>query len=231
MLFRSNFSVVFVASERVNDGELDDICARFERPTDVVRLSGEFSYSQAVNAGLVACTTPHAVLLDQFCDVIDSNWIETLTSYMQRDSVAIVAPVLVDQFGITLSSGLGLTPEPHDIGRDRHPNDFGPVGMFAIARECFGVRTRCAVVDVASLKAVGGLSRDYDSGLVDFDLACKLHESGKHAIITPLVKVRLFDDLRMTDDGQRTFASRWGRYIGNDPYTRFETRSRVLTQA
>ena len=220
----NNFSVVFVASDRMDGQVLDDIRVRFEQPTQVVRLSGEFSYSQAVNAGLVACTTPSAALLDQHCDVIDKNWIETLTAYMQRDSVAIVAPVLVDQFGVTLSSGLGLTPEPHDIGRDRHPNDFGPVGMFAIARECFGVRTRCAVVDVASLKSVGGLSRDFDLGLVDFDLACKLHEVGKHAIVTPLVKVRLFNDLPMTSQDHGTFASRWGRYIGNDPYTRFDTR-------
>ena len=227
----NNFSVLFVASARMDDQALDDIRARFERPTQVVRLSGEFSYSQAMNAGLVSCTTPQAALLDQFCDVIDSNWIETLTAYMHRDSVAIVAPVLVDQFGVTLSSGLGLTPEPHDIGAGRQPDDLGPVGMFAIARECFGVRTRCAVVDVASLKSVGGLSRDYDAGLVDFDLACKLHEVGKHAIITPLAKVRLFDELRMTDDEERTFVSRWGRYIGNDPYTRFETRSRQTAYA
>ena len=226
---RNNFRVVFVASERVDERELDDICTPFERKPDVVRLSGKFSYAQAMNAGLVACTTRRAALLDQHCDVIDSDWIETLSAYMRRDQVAAVAPVLVDQHGITLSSGLGLTPEPHDIGRDRHPNDLGPVGMFAIARECFGVRSRCAVVDVATLKSVGGFSRDYDAGLVDFDLACKLHERGMHAIITPLVKVRLFDDLRNTDDDQQTFAARWGRYIGNDPYTRFDTRIRELT--
>jgi GT2 family glycosyltransferase len=97
--------------------------------------------------------------------------------------------------------------------------------MFAIARECFGVRTRCAVVDVAAFKSVGGFSPDYSSDLVDIDLACKLHEIGKHAIITPLATVRLFDELRVTSDDQQISASRWGRYIDNDPYTRSDTRA------
>ncbi|MEY4401640.1 MAG: hypothetical protein RL072_1505 [Actinomycetota bacterium] len=227
----NNFSVVFVASEQLDDHDLDHVRTRFEQETDLVRLNGEFSYAQAMNAGLVACTTSHAVLLDQHCDVIDSDWIETLSGYLDRESVAVVAPVLVDQHGITLSAGLGLTPEVHDIGCARHPADLGPVGMLAVARECFGVRTRCAVVDVAALKAVGGFSRDYNADLVDFDLACKLHAVGKHAIITPLVKIRLFDELCATGDDRQMFESRWGRYIGNDPYTRFDTRERELTGA
>ena len=98
--------------------------------------------------------------------------------------------------------------------------------MFAIARECFGVRNRCAVVDVAALKSVGGFSPDYNSDVVDFDVACKLHEQGKHAVITPLVTVRLFDELQMSDEDQKLFVSRWERYVDNDPYTRTDTRAR-----
>jgi glycosyltransferase involved in cell wall biosynthesis len=220
----NNYNVIFVASEQLRDDDLSEIRSRFVQQTSIVRTTGSFTYSQSLNAGLVACTTPHAVLLDSHCDIINSNWIETLIGYMERDSVAAVAPVLVDQYGVTLSAGLGLTPEPHDIGKNRQPSDLGPVGMFAIARECFGVRTRCAVVDVAMLKEIGGFSRDYETDVVDFDLACKLHEIGKHSIITPLVKIRLFDELRTTSEDSQLFASRWGRYVGNDPYTRFDTR-------
>jgi glycosyltransferase involved in cell wall biosynthesis len=227
----NNYNVVFVASDRLGDGELNEIRSRFVQQTSVVRLTGEFQSTQAFNAGLVACTTPYAALLDSYCDIIESDWIETLVAYLSRESVAAVAPVLVDQYGITLSSGLGLTPEPHDIGEGRQPSDLGPVGMFAIARECFGVRSRCAVVDVAALKNVGGFSRDYQTDVVDFDLACKLHEIGLHAIITPLVKVRLFDELHTTHEDSQLFATRWGRYAGNDPYTRFDTRSLTATPA
>jgi len=222
----NNYNVIFVASDRLDDGEINQIRTRFVQQTSVVRLTGEFHPSQAFNVGLVACTTSYAVLLDSYCDIIDTDWIETLVAYLSRESVAAVAPVLVDQYGITLSSGLGLTPEPHDIGEGRQPSDLGPVGMFAIARECFGVRSRCAVVDVAALKTVGGFSRDYQTDVVDFDLACKLHEIGLHAIITPLVKVRLFDELHTTHQDSQLFATRWGRYAGNDPYTRIDTRAR-----
>jgi GT2 family glycosyltransferase len=227
----NNYNVIFVASERLDDGELNEIRSRFVQQTSVVRLTREFHPTQAFNAGLVECSTSYAVLLDSYCDIIDTDWIETLVAYLSRESVAAVAPVLVDQYGITLSSGLGLTPEPHDIGEGRQPSDLGPVGMFAIARECFGVRSRCAVVDVAALKTVGGFSRDYQTDVVDFDLACKLHEIGLHAIITPLVKVRLFDELHTTHQDSQLFATRWGRYAGNDPYTRIDTRAGKSVEA
>jgi glycosyltransferase involved in cell wall biosynthesis len=221
----NNYNVIFVASESLDEAELQSMVSRFEGRATVMRFKGSFTRSQALNVGLVACTTSNAVLVDQHCDFIEGDWIEALVGYLDRNSVAAIAPVLIDQYGITLSSGLGLTVEPHDIGKNRQPGDFGPVGMFAIARECFGVRTRCAVVDVAAFKSVGGFSPDYSSDLADFDVACKLHEIGKHAIITPLARVRLFDELRVTSEDQQMFASRWGRYVDNDPYTRSYTRA------
>lgn len=227
----NNYEVVLVASETFDDAELHEIVSRFEGRARAIRLAGSFTPSQALNAGLVACTTLYAALVDQHCDFIDGDWIETLFAYMTRDGVAAVAPVLADEYGVIRSAGLGLTPEPHDIASGCRASELGPVGMFAIARECFGVRTRCAVVDVAALKTIGGFSPDYESDLGDFDLACKLHEVGKHAIITPLVKARLFDDFQRTVEDLATFTARWGRYLGADPYTRIDTRARELAGA
>jgi GT2 family glycosyltransferase len=195
-----------------------------------VRLRGSFTRSQALNVGLVACTTSHAALVDEHCDFVEGDWIETLFAYMSRDGVAAVAPILTDEYGVIHSAGLSLMREPHDTGSGHRVSEIGPVGMFAIARECFGVRSHCAVVNVAALKSVGGFSPDYASDLVDFDVACKLHEIGKHAIITPLVTVRLFDELQMSDEDQKLFVSKWGRYIDNDPYTRSDTRARETVE-
>ena len=222
----NNYNVILVASETLDEAELQGMVSRFEGRARAMRLAGSFTRSQAFNVGLVACTTSHAALVDQHCDFVEGDWIETLFAYMSRDGVAAVAPILTDEYGVIHSAGLSLTPEPHDTGSGHRVSEFGPVGMFAIARECFGVRTRCAVVDVAALKSVGGFSPDYVSDLVDFDVACKLHELGKHAIITPLMTVRLFDKFHIADDDQKVFASRWGRYVCNDPYTRSDTRAR-----
>jgi GT2 family glycosyltransferase len=221
----NNYNVTFVASESLDEAELQTTVSRFEGRATVMRFQGSFTRSQAFNVGLVACTTSHAALVDQHCDFIEADWIETLFAYMSRNGVAAVAPILTDEYGVIRSAGLSLTSEPHDIGDGHRVSELGPVGMFAIARECFGVRTRCAVVDVAAFKSVGGFSPDYSSDLVDVDVACKLHEIGKHAIITPLATVRLFDELRVTSDDQQMFASRWGRYIDKDPYTRRDTRA------
>ena len=227
----NHYNAVFVASESLDETELNEIVSRFEGRATTARLKGPFTKSQALNAGLVACTTSHALLVDQYCDFVEGDWMETLFSYIDRDGVAAVAPTLTDEYGMIRSAGLSLTSEPHDTASGHRVSELGPVGMFAIARECFGVRTRCALVDVAALKFVGGFSPDYNSDLVDFDLACKLHEQGKHAIITPLATVRLFDELQMTDDEQKIFMSRWGRYIDSDPYTRSDTRALESVEA
>jgi len=57
---------------------------------------------QYLNIGLIAARSRHAVLLDQHCELIDGDWLATLLGYIGRDSVAAVAPLLVDEFGSLL---------------------------------------------------------------------------------------------------------------------------------
>ena len=219
----NNYRVVIVAAPTLAKERVDAIASRFDDRVTILREERQFNRAQYLNAGLVACTTPLAVLLDQTCEFIDGNWLETLLGYSTREKVACVAPFVVDEFGIIFSAGLGMTPEPHEIGRGRHTSDFGPLGMFAIARECMGVSTRCAFVDVSAVKSVGGFSPEYATRWFDFDLMCKLRRHGLHSITTPLATVRTFDD-EMTFDEEELFARRWGRLYGDDPYTRIDTR-------
>jgi len=224
----NNYSLLLVASDDLRDDELHSLAAPFGSRADVIRVAGTYSLPQALNAGLLACRTSIAVLLDQHCEFIDRHWVETLLGYANHRNVAMVAPILVDEFDSMLSAGLGLSPEPHEIAQGRHASDLGPVGMFAMARECFGVSARCALVDAVALKRVGGFGVEYSSRWSDFDLACKLHDIGKHAIVTPLVRVRSFDSVIAEGPDRHRFENRWGRLVGRDPYTRTETRLRKL---
>ncbi|KRO46041.1 MAG: hypothetical protein ABR75_07535 [Acidimicrobiia bacterium BACL6 MAG-120924-bin43] len=172
---------------------VDQLAARCDKPVRIVRENSAFSQGRYLNVGLIAARSQHAVLVDQHCEFIEGDWLETLLGYIDREHVATVAPVVLDEFGLIVSAGLAFTPEPHDIGAGHHPSELGPVGMFAIARECFGVSTRCALVDVDALKAVGGFSPEYSTRMFDFDLAAKLHGAGLHAIVTPsTVRLRPF---------------------------------------
>ena len=65
--------------------------------------------------------------------------------------------------------------------------------------------------------------------MFDFDLAAKLHGAGLHAIVTPLVNVRYFSDVRDMAVERPTLAQRWGHLSGRDPYTRAETRAPLPT--
>lgn len=224
----NNYYVVFVVGEDLHDDELRSLTMPFESRAEVIRVSRTYSLPQALNTGIVACKTTLAVLLDQHCEFIDRHWIETLLGYSGNRNVAMVAPVLVDEFDSILSAGLSLSPEPHEIAHGRHTSDLGPVGMFAMARECFGVSTRCALVNTVTLKRVGGFGSEYSSRWSDFDLACKLHQSGKHSVVTPLIRVRCFDSVVAKGSDCQRFENRWGRLVGRDPYTRTETRPRAL---
>jgi len=222
----TNYTVTLVANKALSDETLEALAAPFEGRATIVRARHS-GLAQMLNTGLVACDTKHAVLLDERCEFIDSDWLEALLGYADRTNVAAVAPFLLDEFGMIMSAGIGLTPAPHDIAAGRHLSDFGPVGMFAIAREVFGVSMRCALVDVASLKSVGGFSPEYSTRAMDTDMACKLHRAGRHAIITPLVNVRLLDDTSLMNDEIDSLTMRWGRVFGSDPYTRIDTRLRL----
>jgi GT2 family glycosyltransferase len=97
--------------------------------------------------------------------------------------------------------------------------------MFAIARECVGVATHCALVDVAVLKAVGGLSERFRSRWHDFDLANKLQTYGFHSIVTPLARIRWHGDADEPTGERAAFESRWWWWTLDDPYSRTETRT------
>ena len=225
----NNYEVVLVAPADLSDDVLRQLVAQCDQPVRIVRENSAFAQGRYLNVGLIAARSQHAVLVDQHCEFIEGNWLETLLGYVDREHVAAVAPVVLDEFGLIVSAGLAFTPEPHDIGAGHHPSELGPVGMFAIARECFGVSTRCALVDVDALKAVGGFSPEYSSRMFDFDLAAKLHGAGLHAIVTPLVNVRYFSDVRDMVVERPTLAQRWGHLSGRDPFTRVETRATVPT--
>ena len=221
----NNYEVVLVVPPNSDDTVLSRTISLMEQPVRVIHGSDAVDLGQYLNAGLIAARSRFAVLLDQRCELVDGDWLTTLLGYTERNSVAAVAPLLVDEFGSLLSAGLGFSPEPHNIGHGRHHSDLGPVGMLAIARECYGVSTRCALVDVEAIKSVGGFSPDFFADARDYDLAAKLHSKGLHAIITPLSHVRVFDGMHTKTREVEVLSQRWHHQYGHDPYTRIDTRA------
>lgn len=220
-----NYRMVLVAPDTLDGGFVDSLVERFDRPVTVVRLDGDFHRARAFNAGLVACDSRRAVLFDQGNEIIDPDWLATLVAYEDRERLAMVAPVILDADGAIVSAGLATAPEPNHIATGCRHDDPGPLGMFAIARECVGVATHCALVDVAVLKAVGGLSERFRSRWHDFDLANKLHTYGFHSIVTPLARIRWHGDADEPTGERATFESRWWWWTLDDPYSRTETRT------
>jgi glycosyltransferase involved in cell wall biosynthesis len=222
----NNYEIVLVIPAKSDDSLISKMFSLSEKAVNVVHGGSTVNMSQYLNAGMLAARSQYAVLLDQHCEFVDGDWLETLLGYADRADVAAVAPILVNEFDSLLSAGLGFSPEPHDIGLGCHRSDLGPVGMLAIARECYGVSTRCALVDVAAVKSVGGFSPEFSTRLGEFDLAAKLRGSGRHAIVSPLARVRVLGDDPDMERERMAFDRRWGHQYGQDPFTRIDTRLR-----
>ncbi|MGA1291248.1 MAG: glycosyltransferase family 2 protein, partial [Ilumatobacteraceae bacterium] len=222
----NNYEVVLVTPPHSDETLVSNAIELSEKPVRVVEGGDSVNMGQYLNTGLIAARSQYAVLLDQHCEFVDGDWLETLLGYTDRALVAAVAPVLEDEYGSLLSSGLGFSPEPHDIGFGRHRSDLGPVGMLAIARECYGVSTRCALVDVEAVKSVGGFSPEFTTRLREFDLAAKLRGNGFHAIVSPLARVRVFGADQVMEHERTRFDLRWAHQYGQDPFTRIDTRLR-----
>ena len=220
----NNYEVVLVTPPHSDETLVSNAIELSEKPVQIVKGGDSVNIGQYLNTGLIAARSQYAVLLDQHCEFVDGDWLETLLGYTDRALVAAVAPVLEDEYGSLLSSGLGFSPEPHDIGFGRHRSDFGPVGMLAIARECYGVSTRCALVDVEAVKSVGGFSPEFTTRLREFDLAAKLRGNGFHAIVSPLARVRVFGADQVMEHERTRFDLRWAHQYGQDPFTRIDTR-------
>ena len=219
-----NFELVVVVPSTMSTEQQDELLRRADGRGRLVQVAADASLAHSLNAGLIAAKGECVAFIDQHCELIDTNWIEVLLGYLDRASVALVAPLLLDEYGVVHSAGLGLNPEPHHIAHGCLPTDLGPVGMFAIARECFGVSTACVLAKASALRVVGGFSPDYSGRTFDYDLACKLQQHDLHAMVTPLVTVRYLGTDASAADDLITFKQRWGRLVGSDPYTRIDTR-------
>lgn len=224
-----NHRIILVAPRTTDIDFVESLVSRFNKPVTIVRSNGNYNRPRMLNEGLVACDTKRAVLFDQNNEIIDDDWLQTILGYEDRERVAMIAPVVIDDEGSIVSAGLAMTPAPHHIGLGHRHDDPGPLGMFVIARECLGVSTHCALVDVAVLKTVGGLSTNYGSRYHDFDLARKLQRFGYHAIITPLTHIRSHEIDVPTEQEREHFESRWRWLPAVDPYARVDTRWNTYT--
>jgi glycosyltransferase involved in cell wall biosynthesis len=227
----ANYRVLLVAPESVSDAFVESLMSRCSTRVTVVRAGTSYDRAYLINAGLVACDTQRAVLFDQRCEIVDADWLQVLLGYEHRNGVAMIAPMILDGEGSIVSAGLAVSPVVHDIGQNRRNGDPGIFGVLAMAHECIGVATHCALVDVAVLKAIGGLSCDYRTRYYDFDLARKLHDCGFHAIITPLARIRTHGSDPESVAEREHYESRWRWQQIDDPYTRVDTRFVIPIEA
>ncbi|NDD18719.1 MAG: glycosyltransferase, partial [Acidimicrobiia bacterium] len=105
-----NFELVIVVPATMPEDQRAELLRRADGHGRIVQVDAGASLAHSLNNGLVAAKGEYVAFIDQHCELINTDWIETLLGYIDQSSVALVAPQLLDEYGVVYSAGLGLTP-------------------------------------------------------------------------------------------------------------------------
>ena len=185
----------------------------------IVRRDGPWSFSAAVNAGLLEAHHDHLVLVNDDVEMIDEGWAAPLLGHLRDPDVSLVGAALlypdhrVQHIGIVIDDALPLHAHVGTrLGELRSP--------LRLPREVAAVTAACAAGRRRDLLAVGGLSEALPANFNDVDLCFKLQREIGRIVIdptTPLVHHESASRVPVIEAWEwETFVGRWGEVV--DPW-------------
>ena len=213
------FVVVYDAS--MADEHLAEI-ERVGRDVTFVRYDEPFNFSKTCNLGALAASGDVLLFMNDDMEVRSPNWIESMISFLEDESVGLVGPMLLFDNYLVQSAGHQSAP-PNHFGRGRPPSVAGGPGRpFALNREVMGVTGACMAIRRSTFFEIGGFSIDFPLNYNDVDFCFKLIQRRYRIIWTPDAELFHFESKSRhttVDDSELALLDRlWGRYLNNDPY-------------
>ena len=187
-----------------------------------VDFYGSFNIAAKWNAGVLVSRGEIVVVLDDDTQIETPDWLEQIVGQFQFDSVGIVGPMLLLADGRINSAGISTSPRIRHIGHGDSSSKAGHMGVISVARSAIGVSGACMAFRKTLFDKIGGFSEHFQYANADLDFCLKASLEGFRTVCTPEARVHHFgartrgDDASPTDE--KRFASRWGRFIGSDPY-------------
>jgi GT2 family glycosyltransferase len=205
--------------------EVAEVVARHPRATRL-RLDVPSSYATANTVALDAVATPWALLLNDDVAPLEDGWFARLAATAaptDAPPAAAVGAVLVHgRRGLLGGPAVDLTVQHAGIG----PVLDGPLvrvehlgrGDMPVprpgARDVLAATAACLLVDVAVVRAVGGLHEGFDYGMEDVDLCLRLGARGPVRIATDAVLLHEEGATRLRGDRRaRTARQRANRRL------------------
>lgn len=107
----------------------------------VVTTSDTAGDAKRVARGMDSASYDHIVILDDWCEAIEGNWLTELIEPLQREDVLVSSPLLVDGDGLVQTLGLSLRPDGSlgRVGPGLEITNFGYMSLMFHARSCDAV--------------------------------------------------------------------------------------------
>jgi glycosyltransferase involved in cell wall biosynthesis/GT2 family glycosyltransferase len=151
--------------------------------------SDTFNFSQLVNEGVAAATTPLVLLLNNDTEALTRGWLEDMVGWMSIEGVAAVgAKLLYPDYTIQHA---GVVVGPHGGLADHlfHRLPENVVGFNFLthtARNVSAVTAACLLTSKAAFEEVGGFDQEALSmEFNDVDFCLRLGKAGKRVVFTP----------------------------------------------
>ncbi|HRP74295.1 MAG TPA: glycosyltransferase [Rhodocyclaceae bacterium] len=238
----ANYDLLIAATDCGYDPQLHDwlegIEARYGRPVRVATTPPGANQAARCNAAVAACDSELIVFVREECIIVQAQWLEELVRASLDDSVAAVAPRLIDPRDKTIIEAgrvLGLdgpvgTPYRNGAGLE----DAGMLDQLKVTRDASILSATCMLVRTVDYRAVGGMDPEgLDDGLSDADLCLRLRAGQCRLLVQPLASVVYRGDSTLSIPGDaeadvrrllmearscQTFAERWLRPGARDPF-------------
>ena len=214
---------ILVVADDVTPGHVREELGRIggER-LRIIEFEGEFNFARKINLAAVQTDADHLLLVNDDIEVVSTDIVEELLSYLEDDSVGLVGPMLTYEDGTVQSAGHLLNPSPFDLYRGFDPVLRGGYDILHVTREVSSVLAAFAMTRRSDFLSVGGLSPLFPGDYNDVDYALKLAKIGKRTIFTPHVRCIHFESKTRRalphQPSINLLGHRWKPVIENDPY-------------
>ena len=185
-----NFEVILINNRSQSDETLDYLDFITERYDNIrlLHFDGEFNYSRINNFGVEMAKGDYLLFLNNDIEVLESGWLFTMVTHLQRDNVGAVGVKLLYPNGKVQHAGvatglLTLAGHLHRYLDGNHPGYFGRASVTQNLSACTGA---CLMVKRKVFMEVGGFEEEgLPIAFNDIDLCLKIRAQGYLIVFNP----------------------------------------------
>lgn len=216
--------VVLVVDENTDDALLVPARALLGDRLEVVRTSGDFNFSHAINVGLLAATCDVALLLNDDVEPLGSGWIRELYRVLARSEVVAVGARLVFEDGRLQHIGVVVPPDDLPLHPRIFEEDDAGDALSQADVPYLAVTGACLMAEREDLLEVGGLDEALPLNFNDVDLCLKLGWAGRNVVCVNSVRLIHRESstrtARLTDEEVSVLVN-WRAAAASDPHIEF----------